>query len=81
MKAPVPLWPLTAGSRVTKRRYRLPGGDLVWEIDTFKGRELVTTEVELPSPDVVPSIPAWLVPYVVREVTGEAAYSNINLAS
>jgi CYTH domain-containing protein len=75
-----PLWPLTAGSRVAKRRYKLREGELVWEIDVFEDRELVTAEVELASPDAQPALPAWLAPCVVREVTGDPAYSNVNLA-
>lgn len=74
------LWPVTAGRRVQKRRYRIPAGTLVWEIDVFDDRDLVLAEVELPSPDVVPSLPDWLAPSVVREVTEEPAYLNIKLA-
>jgi len=75
-----PLWPLTAGCRVEKRRYKLRDGERIWEIDDFAGRELVTAEVELPSEDTPVELPAWLAPCVVREVTGDPAYSNQNLA-
>ncbi|MFI5215098.1 MAG: CHAD domain-containing protein [Candidatus Limnocylindria bacterium] len=75
-----PLWPLTKGCRVEKRRIRLRDGELTWEIDVFEGRELVTAEVELPSPDAELPIPEWLAPWLVREVTGDPAYSNLNLA-
>ena len=74
------MWPLTEGRRVTKRRYRVPDGDLVWEIDEFIGRDLVLAEVELPNADFVPHPPDWLAPYVTRDVTEEEAYLNINLA-
>lgn len=74
------LWPLTAGRRVLKRRYRVPDGDLVWEIDDFRDRELVLAEVELLSADRDPVPPAWLAPWVVREVTEEGEYVNLNLA-
>jgi len=74
------LWPLTEGRRVSKLRYRVSGGRLTWEIDAFEGRELWLAEVELPSADIVPEPPAWLAPYVVREVTGEPEYLNVNLA-
>jgi CHAD domain-containing protein/CYTH domain-containing protein len=74
------LWPLTEGCRVRKRRYRIEAGDLTWEIDEFTDRELVLAEVELPSPDVVPEIPPWLAPHVVREVTLEPEFLNLNLA-
>jgi CYTH domain-containing protein len=74
------LWPLTAGRRVVKRRYRVPEAGLVWEVDVFADRDLVLAEVELPTEDVQPRLPEWIAPYVVREVTGESAYVNINLA-
>ncbi|HSM61273.1 MAG TPA: CHAD domain-containing protein, partial [Longimicrobiales bacterium] len=74
------LWPLTEGRRVAKIRYRVADGDLLWEIDRFTDRDLVLAEVELPSEDVRPELPGWLAPYVVREVTGEPEYLNVNLA-
>jgi CYTH domain-containing protein len=43
-------------------------------------RDLTLAEVELPSADVQPVPPDWLQPYVVRDVTDEAAYVNYNLA-
>ena len=75
------LWPLTWGRRVIKRRYRVPEGGLVWEVDEFTDRDLVLAEVELPSEDVQPKLPDWIAPYVVREVTDESEYVNANLAS
>src|SRR5262249_41430262 len=68
------LWPLTAGHRIVKKRYRLPDGDLTWEIDKFRDRDLVLAEVELPSEttEVIP--PAWLAGFIVREVTGVREY-------
>jgi len=74
------LWPLTEGRRVTKRRYRAHGGGLLWEIDGFTDRELWLAEVELPSAGFEPELPGWLTPYVVREVTDEPEYLNVNLA-
>jgi CYTH domain-containing protein len=74
------LWPLTEGRRVRKRRFRVTDGELTWEIDQFIDRDLCLAEVELPSADVHPELPAWLEPHVVREVTGEAEYVNVNLA-
>lgn len=74
------LWPLTWKRRVTKRRYRVPEDGLVWEVDDFTDRELVLAEVELPSEDVKPRLPKWIADYVVREVTGEPEYVNVNLA-
>lgn len=74
------MWPLTEGARVHKRRYVVKEGDLVWEIDAFLDRELFLAEVELPSADMQPTLPAWLAPFVVRDVTEESTYVNQNLA-
>lgn len=74
------LWPLTEGSRVSKRRYVVPDGELVWEIDEFTDRELVLAEVELPSADIIPEAPEWLSPYVVRDVSEESGFVNQKLA-
>lgn len=74
------MWPLTEGCRVHKRRYSVPDGALVWVVDEFLDRELVLAEVELPSPDVRPPIPTWMAPHLVRDVTGEDEYVNLNLA-
>jgi CYTH domain-containing protein len=74
------LWPLTARERVEKVRHAVPDGALTWEIDVFLDRELVLAEIELPSADTAVSFPAWLAPYVVRDVTGDPAFVNANLA-
>jgi CHAD domain-containing protein/CYTH domain-containing protein len=74
------LWPLTAAARVEKVRYTVTDGAFSWEVDVFLDRELVLVEVELPSTDTLVSFPEWLAPFVVREVTGEAAYINAHLA-
>jgi CYTH domain-containing protein len=74
------IWPLTDGRRVRKRRYRIPAGDLIWEIDQFLDRDLVLAEVELAAVDTPVVPPEWLQPYLVREVTGEAEYENRHLA-
>ncbi len=84
-EAPAPLgkrlWELTDGKRVRKRRYVVAEDDgLKWEIDRFRDRRLVLAEVELPAEDAEVAIPAWLEPYVVREVTGDPDYLNLNLA-
>lgn len=73
-------WPATEGRRVIKRRYLVPNGDLTWEIDEFTDRELVLAEVELSAPDTAVTLPRWLRPYVIREVTDESHYSNVHLA-
>ena len=74
------LFALTKGRRVRKKRYAIVDGAYTWEIDVFTDRELVLAEVELPSADIQPELPSWLEPYVVREVTDEDTYVNVNLA-
>jgi CYTH domain-containing protein/CHAD domain-containing protein len=74
------LWPGCADARLRKRRYRVPDGAIVWEIDEFLDRPLVLAEVELPTADFAVEIPDWLAPYLVREVTDESAFSNLRLA-
>jgi len=75
------MWPLTRGCRISKRRFRVPEGDLVWEIDRFADRDLVLAEIELSATDQEFDIPDWLAPFVVREVTDEPEYQNLSLAS
>jgi CHAD domain-containing protein/CYTH domain-containing protein len=74
------LWSLTKGKRVRKLRYRVTDGLFTWEIDRFRGRSLVLAEVELPSEDTEVQPPIWLRRLVVRDVTGEPEYVNLNLA-
>src|SRR5262249_30162408 len=74
------LWPLTAGRRIVKTRYKVKDGDLVWEIDRFAGRDLTLAEVELPSETTAVTPPAWLAGAIVREVTGEKGFTNEALA-
>jgi CHAD domain-containing protein/CYTH domain-containing protein len=74
------LWPLTEGRRLTKRRYRFASAGLVWEVDEFTDRDLWLAEVELGSADQACEPPDWLAPFVVREVTDDPEYLNVNLA-
>lgn len=74
------LWPFTSAARIEKIRYCVPDGDVTWEVDRFLDRDLVLAEVELPSADTAVAPPAWLAPYIVRDVTDEAEYVNANLA-
>ena len=74
------LWPPTAGSRLTKTRYRVPWRKWTIEIDVYSGSNtgLVVAEVEF---DDLASCrafrpPAWL----GEDVTGSPRYSNIQLA-
>lgn len=74
------LFALTHGRRVAKRRYAVTDGPLVWEVDEFTDRELVLVEVEFPDMNTSVDFPAWLVPWIVREVTDEVAFTNWKLA-
>jgi CHAD domain-containing protein/CYTH domain-containing protein len=74
------MWPLTRGRRVWKRRYRYEHDGATWEIDDFLDRDLVLAEIELPAEDAVVTIPPALAPFVVREVTMEGEFQNVNLA-
>ncbi len=73
-------WPRTSGRRLTKTRSKVPEDNLVWEIDDYDGLDLVLAEVELPTPDTKVTVPDWLAPHVIREVTGEPAYQNYEIA-
>lgn len=74
------LWGLTHGRRVRKRRFIVQEEGHTWEVDQFLDRELVLAEVELPSEETLVTLPPWLEPLLVREVTGEDAFVNVNLA-
>lgn len=74
------LWQLTEGRRLKKRRYVVPNGEDMWEIDEFLDRPLVLAELELDRADAKVSIPGWLKPVLVREVTDERQYTNRSLA-
>jgi CYTH domain-containing protein len=74
-------WPGTAGRRLAKTRFRVPGSPVVWEIDVFDDFDLVLAEAELPSPGFSVTVPNWLAPHVVREVTDDPRYRNFALAT
>ena len=75
------VWPLTRGARVFKRRYFVPDGNLVWEIDEFLDRSgLWLAEAELESTDQRVVVPDWLQSVMEREVTDERQYTNRALA-
>ncbi|MGB3201668.1 MAG: CYTH domain-containing protein [Nodosilinea sp.] len=63
---------------IEKTRYKLPLGDIVWEIDEFWGANpgLIVAEVELSSPEQTIDLPQW----VGAEVTSDLRYQNSNLA-
>ncbi len=63
---------------IEKTRYRLPWGDLYWEIDEFKGASagLILAEIELPAVDHPLTLPPW----IGTEVTPDYRYTNAYLA-
>lgn len=68
---------LSQTALIDKRRYLVPVGGLVWEVDVFTSpRELVLAEVELPEADFPVNLPPW----VGEEVTTNPAYFNSTLA-
>ncbi|MEI6741367.1 MAG: CHAD domain-containing protein [Gemmatimonadaceae bacterium] len=74
------LWPLTAAARIRKRRHLVAAGDRTWEIDVFLDRDLVLAEIELASRDEAVTVPDWLAPFVMRDVTTDPAYLNVTMA-
>jgi len=70
---------LCSGILVEKVRYRIPRGDLVWEIDVFEGenRGLVLAEVELDREDRKVDLPPW----IGEEVSRDPRYFNAYLSS
>ncbi|KTR06801.1 adenylate cyclase [Aureimonas ureilytica] len=66
------------GSLIAKRRFRVPLGALVVEVDCFSGdlAPLVLAEIELPAEDHAVDLPDWL----GEEVTEDGRYTNAALA-
>ena len=62
---------------IEKTRYKIPVGNLTWEIDEFLGENagLIVVEVELKSEDQTVDKPVW----VGDEVTNDPRYFNANL--
>ncbi len=75
-----PLWPLTEGRRVSKRRHLAEREEGTWEVDVYQGElsGLVVAEIEFASEKDSGQLdpPDWVGP----EVTGERAYENRALA-
>ena len=63
---------------IEKIRYRIPAGDLVWEVDEFLGvnEGLIVAEIELPEENTPFEKPSW----IGEEVSGEPRYYNSMLA-
>lgn len=75
------LWPATTGRRLEKRRYRMPAGDLTFEIDVFGGdlSGLLLVEAEFESEAAAAAFvpPHWF----GTEVTDDPSYTNASLAT
>jgi CYTH domain-containing protein len=69
---------LRQGSVIEKVGYRLPCGNLTWEVDVFSGENLglVLAEIELRSERQYIQLPPW----IGKEVTGRQQYYNGFLA-
>jgi adenylate cyclase len=65
---------LCEGGLILKRRWRVPVGDHIWEVDVFEGENagLVVAEIELSSPDETFERPSW----IGEEVSHDPRYSN-----
>lgn len=59
----------------TKLRTVITYADKVWEIDEFTNHDFVIAEIELSDPDEQ----FVLLPGIIREVTNEPEYQNVNL--
>ena len=62
---------------IRKKRYKIPQGSVVWEVDEFSGENdgLIMAEVELESEEQTIDIPDW----IGEEVTGDSRYYNSSL--
>ena len=66
------------GALIEKRRYRIPHGDHMVELDVFEGAlaGLVLGEIELSSADTKMTLPD----YLGEDVTDDPSYTNARLA-
>ena len=66
------------GALIEKRRYRIPHGDHIVELDVFEGAlaGLVLGEIELSSADTKMTLPD----YLGEDVTDDPSYTNARLA-
>ncbi len=64
---------------IEKTRYRIPRGDIAWEIDEFEGdnRGLIVAEIELKDEHQSFTMPDW----IGEEVTNDPRYFNANLVA
>lgn len=68
---------LCSGRILRKRRWIVPFGGFVWEVDEYGGdlSGLTVAEIELPASDTSYALP----PFVGANVTGDPRYYNSNL--
>ena len=75
------LWPLTAGRRLAKKRFEVPFGGRVIEIDVYGGKHqgLVVAEVEFESEAAARAFapPEWF----AEDISARPEYSNRTLAT
>ena len=65
---------------IYKRRYRIPYGGQLLEVDVYAfWNDRATLEIELPGEDADVNIPEWI--DIIRDVSGEAEYKNRCLAA
>ncbi|MBV9999744.1 MAG: adenylate cyclase [Verrucomicrobia bacterium] len=76
------LWPLTAGRRIVKRRYPIPLSEgLLAEYDNYEEKLTGLKVVEVEFPDEEQARRFNPPPWFGREVSGDPAYSNAELAT
>lgn len=64
-----------AATPVEKTRHTIPYGDLTVEIDVYPNwKKCCIMEIELPDKENIPPLPDYIT--LVKDVTGEKAYSN-----
>ena len=70
-----------AGRRpIVKNRYRIPYGERVLEVDVYPfWDDRAILEIEMEDESETPEIPGYI--EVIRDVSGEAAYKNCQLAA
>lgn len=77
------LWPLVGDSFLSKTRMVfIDDVGLRWEIDQYDPplEELVTMELEIPSPDYEFEIVQQIKPFIKEELTGQTQWTNSSLA-
>lgn len=63
---------------IEKTRYKIPWGDLMWEVDEFWGENegLILAEIELPNAEQTFEMPQW----IGEDVSHDLRYYNSSLA-